>query len=162
MFPSVPLYIAEVSPPDMRGTLVSLNTLLVTGGQFFATVFAAVLSSSPSGWRYMLGLASLPAMLQFIGFIFLPESPRWLVQHGQHDAAVAALASIRGEKDFQHELRSMEAELTTLSRGGAGIAGLWTAISQFASVRRAVVLGCVLQVLLIIPTSKHQIVPRHP
>ncbi|ETV75740.1 hypothetical protein H257_10115 [Aphanomyces astaci] len=144
---TVPLYIAEVSPPDMRGTLVSLNTLLVTGGQFFATVFAAVLSSSPSGWRYMLGLASLPAMLQFIGFLFLPESPRWLVQHGQHDAAVAALASIRGEKDFQHELRSMEAELTTLSRGGAGIAGLWTAISQFASVRRAVVLGCVLQML---------------
>ncbi|ETW06855.1 hypothetical protein, variant [Aphanomyces invadans] len=124
---TVPLYIAEVSPPDMRGTLVSLNTLLVTGGQFFATVFAAILSSSPWGWRYMLGLASLPAILQFLGFLFLPESPRWLVQHGQLAAATDALASIRGEKDFSDELKSMEIESPP--------------------VRRAVVLGCVLQML---------------
>ena len=57
---------------EFRGTLLSLNTLLVTGGQFFATVFAALLSSYPQGWRYMLGLAAIPACLQFIGFIFLP------------------------------------------------------------------------------------------
>ncbi|OWY90657.1 Proton myo-inositol cotransporter [Phytophthora megakarya] len=54
---TVPLYIAEVSPPDIRGQLVSLNNACVTGGQFFACVLDALLADVDNGWRYMLGVS---------------------------------------------------------------------------------------------------------
>lgn len=72
---TVPLYIAEASPPQIRGRLVSLNSALITGGQFFASVLDALLADTEGGWRYMLGLAAIPAILQFVGFLALPESP---------------------------------------------------------------------------------------
>ncbi|RHY97973.1 hypothetical protein DYB37_008933 [Aphanomyces astaci] len=84
---TIPVYIAETSLPgaytssillhvdaciEFRGTLVSLNTLMVTFGQFFATVFDGVLSSTPDGWRYMLGVVVLPSSIQFVAFLVLP------------------------------------------------------------------------------------------
>ncbi|CAK4085127.1 unnamed protein product [Aphanomyces euteiches] len=140
---TVPLYIAEVSPPELRGTLVSMNTLLVTGGQFFATIFAAILSSTPSGWRYMLGLAAVPAFLQFVGFLFLPDSPRWLIQKGQQESAKLALASIRGEKDFTGELKAIEDEVQSNTSEHKDM----FVLLQSPSVRRALLVGCVLQML---------------
>ncbi|XP_013912820.1 PREDICTED: proton myo-inositol cotransporter, partial [Thamnophis sirtalis] len=78
---TVPVYIAEVAPPHLRGRLVTINTLFITGGQFFASVIDGAFSYLPKGgWRYMLGLSAIPAVIQFVGFLFLPESPRWLIQ----------------------------------------------------------------------------------
>ncbi|OQR83334.1 proton myo-inositol cotransporter [Achlya hypogyna] len=144
---TIPLYIAEVSPPANRGTLVSINTLLVTGGQFFATVFAACMSSHPTGWRYMLGLATLPAVLQFIGFLYLPESPRWLIAKGRMDEAELALTAIRGEDADEEglltrELNRIEAEVRREDGHGS-----WHELYRSVSVRRALVLGCALQAL---------------
>lgn len=70
----VPLYIAEISPPRIRGRLVSLNTVLVTGGQFFACILSALLSTKAKGWRYLLGIGAVPAGIQFCGFLMLPGS----------------------------------------------------------------------------------------
>jgi len=56
----------------------------------------------------MLGLAAIPAVLQFIGFLVMPESPRWLVKKGRIDEACAALKRIRGDVDIDHEIREIE------------------------------------------------------
>jgi MFS transporter, SP family, solute carrier family 2 (myo-inositol transporter), member 13 len=108
---TVPLYIAEVSPPQIRGRLVSLNTVLVTGGQFFASVLAAALSKVDDGWRYMLGLAAIPAMVQVLGFLVLPESPRFLISRGKREAAWKALVQIRGTESIEAEYNAIESEI---------------------------------------------------
>ncbi|XP_065313731.1 proton myo-inositol cotransporter-like isoform X2 [Gordionus sp. m RMFG-2023] len=97
---SVPIYIAEMSPPDRRGRLVTLNSVFVTGGQFIASVIDGIFSyDRKNGWRYMLGLAALPAGIQLAAFLFLPESPRWLVKKGKDEKAKAVLAQISGSFD---------------------------------------------------------------
>jgi SP family myo-inositol transporter-like MFS transporter 13 len=80
---SVPIYISEAAPPKVRGLLVSTTVLVITFGQFTAACVCGAFSKHPVGWRYMLGLAGVPAVLQFIGFVFMPESPRWLVSKGR-------------------------------------------------------------------------------
>jgi len=84
---TVPLYIAEVSPPQYRGALVSSNILFVTGGQFVSYLIAAGFSLVDEGWRYMLGLGLVPPVIQIIGMLFLPESPRYLVKRGKTEQA---------------------------------------------------------------------------
>ena len=69
---TVPIYIAEAAPPEYRGTLVCLNSLFITGGQFIASIVDGLFSSLGNGWRYMLGLAAIPSIIQWIAFLFLP------------------------------------------------------------------------------------------
>ena len=85
---AVPMYIAEAAPPEKRGTLVTVNNVFVTGGQFVACIVDALFSKVdyPHGWRYMLKLAAAPALVMFFGFLFLPESPRWLAQYKEKSA----------------------------------------------------------------------------
>lgn len=77
---SVPIYLSECAPKESRGSIITINNLSLTGGQFLSAFVCAILSDVDNGWRYMLGLAAVPAIIQFFGFIFLlPESPRkWL------------------------------------------------------------------------------------
>jgi len=85
----VPLYISELSPPSHRGRLVIINVLFITFGQLIAYALGIILSppmlSQEASWRYMLGLEGLPAGLQAIIMIFVPETPRRL-QHSQRRA----------------------------------------------------------------------------
>ena len=53
----------------------------------------------------MLGLAGVPSVVMFIGFMFLPESPRWLVFHGHENKARKVLFQIRGHTDVEDELK---------------------------------------------------------
>ncbi|OQS05802.1 proton myo-inositol cotransporter [Thraustotheca clavata] len=140
---TVPVYIAESSPFHSRGTLVSLNTLMVTGGQFFASLFDGVLSTTPDGWRYMLGLVAVPSVLQFLGFLLLPESPRWLIGKGHRSAAQQALIRIRGNQDILEEWELMVAESDELDQRSQHI---FKDLMQ-PPVLRALILGCGLQIL---------------
>ena len=56
----------------------------------------------------MFGLAAIPPFLQFIGFLFMPESPRWLFSKKKHDKARAVLQRIRGPRDVERELCDIE------------------------------------------------------
>jgi len=63
---AVPTYIAECCPPSQRGTLTVLNNAFITGGQFAAGLVCGILSTATEGWRWMLGVAAIPATLQVI------------------------------------------------------------------------------------------------
>lgn len=56
----------------------------------------------------MLGLAAVPSIVQFIGFVFLPESPRWLIANGKSDKARTVLVNIRGTVDIETEIKEIE------------------------------------------------------
>lgn len=104
---TVPTYLAEISPMESRGRMVTQNELMIVGGQLLAFVCNAVLGNTMSDnihvWRYMLAIATLPAVFLFIGMIKMPESPRWLVSKGRNDEALEVLRKIRTEEQAQIE-----------------------------------------------------------
>ncbi|KAI2665284.1 Proton myo-inositol cotransporter [Labeo rohita] len=109
---TVPVYIAETSPPHLRGRLVTINTLFITAGQFTASVIDGAFSyMQHEGWRYMLGLSVVPALLQFLGFLFLPESPRWLIQKGLTQKARRVLSQIRGNQNIDEEYDTIKSSI---------------------------------------------------
>jgi MFS transporter, SP family, galactose:H+ symporter len=114
---TVPVYISEVSPANARGWQVSLFQLAITVGILLAYIvdyaFAAI-----QGWRWMFGLAVVPAVIFGLGMLFLPESPRWLARYGQHDKARAMLIRIRGTSDVSAELQEIEQSLTHAAERG--------------------------------------------
>ncbi|XP_068580076.1 proton myo-inositol cotransporter-like [Cebidichthys violaceus] len=143
---TVPVYIAEVSPPHKRGQLVTINSLFITGGQFIASVIDGAFSyMSHGGWRYMLGLSVVPAVLQFVGFLFLPESPRWLLLKGRSQEARQALSRIRGGRSVDEEYDAIRTSIEEEEKepGGGGLVIL--RIFSHGPTRRALVVGCGLQ-----------------
>ncbi len=73
---AVPLYIAEMSPPENRGKLVSLNQLCITLGILIAYI-VTYLYAGKSDWRSMFSFAFFPIGAQFLGLFFIPETPSW-------------------------------------------------------------------------------------
>ena len=93
-----PLYLAEVSPRDKRGSIVTLNqTAIVTGILFAYCTNWAFSFTGASGWRWMFGSAALPALAFIVCLRFVPESPRWLIQQDRIEEADRALCAIGGE-----------------------------------------------------------------
>ncbi|KAH9783730.1 Inositol transporter 1 [Citrus sinensis] len=75
---TAPVYIAEASPSEVRGGLVSTNVLMITSGQFLSYLVNLAFTELPGTWRWMLGVSAVPAIIQFVLMLFMPESPRWL------------------------------------------------------------------------------------
>ncbi|XP_039990048.1 proton myo-inositol cotransporter-like isoform X8 [Xiphias gladius] len=143
---TVPVYIAEVSPPHLRGQLVTINALFITGGQFIASVVDGAFSYlRHDGWRYMLGLSILPAVLQFVGFFFLPESPRWLLQKGRSQEAHQVLSQIREGQAVDEEYDAIRTSIEEEEKetGGGGL--VIFRILSHGPTRRALIVGCGLQ-----------------
>lgn len=104
---TVPVYISEVSPAHARGWQVSLFQLAVTVGILLAYVVDFAFAKI-EGWRWMFGLAVVPAAIFALGMIYLPESPRWLAMKGQLDRARDVLMRIRGTSDVSAEILEVE------------------------------------------------------
>ncbi|HEY1821138.1 MAG TPA: sugar porter family MFS transporter [Trebonia sp.] len=102
----VPLYIGEIVPPRMRGGLVSLNQLAITAGILVSYLIDYGLSGS-GNWRLMFGLATVPAVLLFVGMLFQKESPHWLIRQGREDDARQVLRRVRDESDIDGEIREV-------------------------------------------------------
>ncbi len=122
-----PMYIAEMSPPHIRGKLVSLNQLLVMFGILAAQITNWQISlhdtqmpvdatdeiiraswNGQMGWRWMFGAETLPAFIFFVLMIFMPESVRWLVKNGQNRKAVKVLSKLGGSAYAKEEVRSIQ------------------------------------------------------
>lgn len=96
---AVPLYIAEISPVKVRGTLVSLFQLMITIGilvSYFSD-FLFANDANPSCWRPMFYVGVIPALILLIGMFFMPESPRWLFSKGRGQQALEILRRTEGE-----------------------------------------------------------------
>ena len=102
-----PLYISEVSPPRVRGGLVSFNQLAITSGILLAYLVNFAFSGVPDGWRWMLGVGVIPGAALAVGMLTVPHTPRWLMEHGREDEAREVLKKLRGsdpEADIEKEL----------------------------------------------------------
>ncbi|OAE23706.1 hypothetical protein AXG93_2253s1170 [Marchantia polymorpha subsp. ruderalis] len=108
---TAPLYIAEVSPPDKRGALVTVNVLMITTGQFLSYIVNYAFTKVPGTWRWMLGVAALPAILQAALFIYLPESPRWLAGQKKFDEAITLLRTIHPPEVAKAEIEEVLAAM---------------------------------------------------
>ena len=137
-----PLYIAEIAPARIRGRMVSVNQLAIVTGfliVYFVNYFIA-LGREPdwivqTGWRWMFGSESIPAVLLLVLMFFVPESPRWLTKQGRSDDAHAILTRIEGEayagseiKQIQEALSHEKSDLSQLFAPGMKIA-LWMGIA---------------------------------
>ena len=117
-----PMYIAEISPAKIRGRLVSFNQLNIVLGisvAFFTNYLILQLGKSDAAWalnlnfaeynwRWMLGLEALPAILYFSFLFMVPESPRWLIMHGQRDNALGIMEKMSGTESAGEEIISIE------------------------------------------------------
>ncbi|XP_077233519.1 putative inositol transporter 2 [Tasmannia lanceolata] len=117
-----PLYISESSPARIRGALVSTNGLLITGGQFLSYLINLAFTKAPGTWRWMLGVAGIPALVQLVLMFLLPESPRWLYRKGRKEESSEILRKIYPPHEVENEIEalrlSVEAEIT--EEGGTG------------------------------------------
>ena len=153
-----PIYISEVSPAKIRGTLVSLYQLAVTIGFLLAYLanwaIDANIDPSLSGdvtlwqkimhteaWRGMLGSETLPALLFFFIIFFIPESPKWLIIKGKMQKASAVLSKIYGS---QEEVQK-EIEVTNASMAGDD-KGKWSDLLK-PGILLAVIAGSAIAIL---------------
>ncbi|XP_059652532.1 sugar transporter ERD6-like 5 isoform X2 [Cornus florida] len=86
------IYIAEVTPKNIRGACSSFNQLLNSFGMTLMFFIGNVMT-----WRFMALIGILPCLLQVVGSFFIPESPRWLAKIGRHRESEATLQCLRGE-----------------------------------------------------------------
>lgn len=110
---TVPVYLAEISPAERRGSVVSRNEVMIVCGQFAAFVINAVIfniwGEHESVWRFMLLIAVAPAIVLFAGMLRMPESPRWLMSQDRHDEALAVLLQVRSPERARAELEEVQA-----------------------------------------------------
>jgi len=126
-----PMYIAEISPSQMRGRFVSLNQMTIVIGILLAQIvnlliadkvpdgasdsFIAASWNGLMGWRWMFWACGVPALLFFLFAFFIPESPRWLLKVGKQDAAFPVLEKIGGNEYAQKEVNEIKASLNDAS-----------------------------------------------
>ncbi len=119
-----PMYIAEIAPAHIRGRLVALNQLTNVIGLLGAQIVNWLIAEKmPDGataemirlswngqyaWRWMFTAVALPSAVFFLGSLFVPESPRWLVKNGNVERARLILARIGGDAHARAEVRDIQ------------------------------------------------------
>lgn len=142
-----PLYISEASPAKIRGALVSTNGFLITGGQFLSYLINLAFTRAPGTWRWMLGVAGIPALLQFILMLLLPESPRWLYRKGREEEAQAILRKIYPAHEVETEIRDLKESVDKeIEEEGSSEKINLVKLLKTRTVRRGLIAGVGLQV----------------
>ncbi|XP_038987489.1 sugar transporter ERD6-like 6 [Phoenix dactylifera] len=109
---TVPVYIAEIAPQNMRGGLGSVNQLSVTIGILFAYLLGMFVH-----WRLLAVIGILPCTILIPGLFFIPESPRWLAKMGMTEDFEASLQVLRGfDTDITVEVNEIKRSVASSSR----------------------------------------------
>ncbi|KAF7230436.1 solute carrier family 2, facilitated glucose transporter member 12 isoform X1 [Nothobranchius furzeri] len=135
------LYIAEISPRERRGLLVTLYELMLVIGVMLGFGCSYAFATSPHGWAYTFALVIPPTLLQIGALVFLPSSPRFLVAQGKVEQARVVLFRLRGG-DREHvagELRDIQAGLKEESEHS-----FWELFSDKANLRLRLLTGVAL------------------
>jgi major inositol transporter-like SP family MFS transporter len=145
---TVPLFLAEMAPAHRRGRMVTINELMIVGGQFLAFAINALIDALFSGshiWRWMLLVAAIPAVALFIGLFFLPESPRWYAVRGRLDDTqrVLNLSRSPAEAAEEYNIIAMHARRDVQEDKGAALRDL----RAFPWMRRILWIGIGLAVV---------------
>ncbi len=109
-----PLYIAEISPENIRGALVTLNQIAIASGVVLAYYVDYLLAAS-GNWRLMFMSAVIPSALLLAGLLYLPETPRWMASRGNFAAAAQILAKIEGPREAERDLQELR-NITTVDQ----------------------------------------------
>ena len=151
-----PIYISEISPAKIRGTMVSLYQLAVTMGLLLAYLINFIIlknsgTANFSGffkwiftdelWRGMLGSETVVTLLFFLVIFFIPESPRWLIVKGRDERAMKIFRRLKSEESGAVE----EYSLTKASIAGE-VKSEWSALREKGIVK-AVVIGSAIAIL---------------
>ncbi len=133
-----PLYLSEIAPEHIRGSMISLYQLMITIG-ILAAFLSDVGFSASGNWRWMLGIITFPALVLFIGVLTLPESPRWLSMKGKNDLAMKVLTLLRSSsEDARKELDAIRENVQQKQHG-------WQLFRTNSHFRRSTYLGVLLQ-----------------
>lgn len=108
---SSPIYIAELSPPHLRGVLVNVNQLSNVIGINLAVITSYFFSFEGWGWRWMFAAQAVPVALLIAGLLLIPESPRWLAARNRIGEALKVLSRINGPEQSELEMKEIEKEL---------------------------------------------------
>lgn len=107
----VPLYLSEVSPKNLRGTLVSLYQWAITAGILFSYFINAVFAQAVYNWRWMLFAGVVPGLVLFIGMCFMSDTPRWLVSKNRDDEAKKVFSKIEPDIEPEKEIAEIKETL---------------------------------------------------
>ena len=151
-----PMYIAEISPANMRGRLVSVNQLTIVIGILAAQIINYLIAdkvgegatdqsilqswNGQTGWRWMFWAGSFPALLFFILTFFIPESPRFLAKSGKWKEGQKILGKIGGKKYAEQEMESISEALKSSEKKEE-----WKILTN-KKIRPILVLGIILAV----------------
>ncbi len=135
---TAPLYLSEIAPERIRGSMISLYQLMITIGILAAFLSDTALSAG-GHWRWMLGIITFPALVLFAGVLTLPESPRWLAMRNKNDLAARVLKLLRNsDREAAEELNQIRESVKMKQRG-------WQLFRHNAHFRRSAYLGVLLQ-----------------
>lgn len=131
---TVPVYLSEMAPTEYRGSLGSLNQLMITIG-ILAAYLVNYAFADIEGWRWMLGLAVVPSVILLVGIYFMPESPRWLLENRNEEAARQVMKITYDDSEIDKELKEMK-EINAISES------TWTVIKS-PWLGRILIVGCI-------------------
>lgn len=145
---TAPLYLSEISPQAVRGSMISMYQLMITIGivlAFLSNTWLATYATfggvTGGHWRIMLGIIAIPAAIMFAGVLFLPESPRWLFLKGRKADAVGVFKRMHLEdSEIEAEIHEIE-ENAKIKQNG------FQMLRENSNFRRVIGLGIGLQII---------------
>ena len=122
---STPMYIAEITPAHIRGRMIAINQIAIVGGIATTSFINYAIAHSKgdpalpevqawltqTGWRWMFGSGTAPAVLFGLLLLWIPESPRWLIERRRDEQAKAILTRVAGSGFAEAEFGSIRAAL---------------------------------------------------
>lgn len=110
-----PIYLSEIAPEKIRGSLVSLYQLALTAGILLSYLINRIFANTELNWRWMLGSGTVPAVILLTGILFLHDTPRWLISKNRIDEARQVFRRILNKEEVEAHISEIQETLSTSS-----------------------------------------------